>query len=271
MPELPEVEAVCRKLRRQAVDSTIARAVITRPSLTKPAPPEAIVEAIGGRRIVSIGRRAKNIFLHLDDGHAIHVHLRMTGNLYVVPDHRFRNAYARAWCEFTDGRGLVFEDSRALGTMRLLDAAALDALDRSHGPEPLDRRFTAAAFAAIAESSRQPAKLFLLDQTKIAGLGNIYAAEALFAAGIDPRAPIGRVRRSKLDALHAAIVDILRRAVKSAMKAYNQPGRLGEAEEFPLLVYDREGQPCVTCERSIRRMTQGGRSTYFCPACQRAR
>lgn len=271
MPELPEVEAVCRKLRRDATGATIIAASIARPSITKPHSPQFIAAGLAGRRIDSVSRRAKNILLHLSGGLALHVHLRMTGNLHVIPDYRLRPLYARAWCEFSDGRALVLEDSRALGTIRLLDAAALAELDRLHGPEPLDRAFTTDAFAALTRGRKQPAKLFLLDQTRIAGLGNIYAAEALFAAGVAPHTPIGSVRRPKLDALHAAIVDILRRAVKSAVKAYNRPGRFGEAEEFPLLVYDREGQPCVTCERPIRRITQGGRSTYFCPSCQRSR
>src|SRR2546425_6351960 len=122
----------------------------------------------------------------------------MTGNLYVVPDFRFRVAGSSAWFEFDDGRGLLFEDPRGLGPLTVHDGPALEDL----GPEPLSRRFTAGMLARLAAGSRQPAKLFLMDQRRIAGLGNIYAAEALFAAGIDPRKAIGSISPPRLAALH---------------------------------------------------------------------
>jgi formamidopyrimidine-DNA glycosylase len=265
MPELPEVEAVCRKLRKQATGATLVAAHIERRRITSQQDPAAVERQLAGRSIEHIDRRGKNILIVLSGGVTVRVHLRMTGNLYVIPDHRLRTASSSAWFELSGGRGLLFDDPRGLGTLTLDDGAALGSL----GPEPLSRPFTAEALIGSAAQSRQPAKLFLMDQRRIAGLGNIYAAEALFAAGIDPRKPIGSISRPRLRALHAAIVRILRDAVKSACRAYSRPGGFQEAEDYPPAVYGREGESCVRCEGVIRRITQGGRSTYYCPKCQR--
>jgi formamidopyrimidine-DNA glycosylase len=142
-------------------------------------------------------------------------------------------------------------------------------LVKSLGPEPLSSEFTAAALINACRQSRKSAKLFLMDQRQVAGLGNIYASEALFHAHIHPATPVNRLRRSKLEALHAAIIAVLRNAVKSATIAYARPGRFQEAEEFHPAVYDKEGERCRVCGRKIRRLVQGGRSTYYCPGCQR--
>ncbi len=195
----------------------------------------------------------------------------MTGNLEVLPDIRFLPAAARFFLEFPGRAGLVFTDPRALGRIRLLNEDELAALDAALGPEPLSRSFTPARFAAAARASTQPVKLFLLDQKRIAGLGNIYAAEALFLAGIHPAKPAKTLSPARIGALHRAIVDTLRRALRAAEREYSRPGSRSEAENFPLRVYGREGQPCFECARLIRRLKQGGRSTYFCPHCQRPR
>src|SRR5713226_7914330 len=165
MPELPEVEAVCRKLRRQAIGATLADAHIERLRITEPQNPREVEARLRGFVIERIDRRGKNILIILSGGLTMRVHLRMTGNLYVIPDWRLREARSNAWFGLDDGRGLLFVRS--------------------------------------ADGLRQPAKLFLLDQRRIAGLGNIYAAEALFAARIHPRAAIGAAGRPKLKALHA--------------------------------------------------------------------
>jgi formamidopyrimidine-DNA glycosylase len=265
MPELPEVEAVCRKLRKHATGAKVAAVHIERQRITSPQDPAEVEGLLAGRSIERIERRGKNILLVLTGGLTVRIHLRMTGNLYVIPDARLRPARSSAWFELADGRGLVFEDTRGLGTLAIDDGATLAGL----GLEPLSRHFTAEALVRLAAQSRQPAKLFLMDQRRIAGLGNIYAAEALFCAGIDPRKTIGAVSRPRLRALHAAIVRILRDAVRSACRAYSRPGGFQEAENFPPAVYGREGERCVRCRGAIRRITQGGRSTYYCPKCQR--
>jgi formamidopyrimidine-DNA glycosylase len=269
MPEAPEVEAVCRKLRKSATGATIAQSHIERRRITLPQDPAQVEALATGRTVERIDRRGKNILVRLSGGLTMRVHLRMTGNLYVIPDWRLRPAASSAWFEFDDGRALLFEDTRGLGALTIHDAAEMSRLLEGLGPEPLSRQFTAEALIRSAAGLRQPAKLFLMDQRRIAGLGNIYAAEALFRAGIDPRKPIGSVSTARLRALHAAIVGILREAVKSAVRAYSRPGRFNEAEDVELAVYGREGEPCPRCGGKIRRITQGGRSTYFCPKCQR--
>ncbi len=192
----------------------------------------------------------------------------MTGNLYVVADSRFRPAATRAWLEFEDGRALVFEDPRALGRVHAHPPQAIEKLLKGIGIEPLEAGFTPSSLASLTRKSKQPIKQFLLDQRHIAGIGNIYAAEALHEARINPTRPANTLTPVRIRRLHAAIVGVLDRAVQSACTAYRQPGRF-EAESFPLQVYDREGQRCGNCGRIIRRIPQGGRSTYFCPGCQK--
>jgi formamidopyrimidine-DNA glycosylase len=269
MPELPEVEAVCRKLRKDVVGAKLVSAHIERRRITTPQAPGEVESLAAGRAIERISRRGKNILIGLSGGLTLHVHLRMTGNLYVIPDSRLRIAGVSAWFQLDRGRALLFEDTRGLGALRLLDASQLGRLLGELGPEPLSRGFTAEAFIESAAGVRQPAKLFLMDQRRVAGLGNIYAAEALFAARIDPRAPIGAVSRRRMRVLRDEIVRILRDAVKSACRSYSSPGGFQEAEDFPLAVYGRENETCGRCGGIILRIAQGGRSTYFCPKCQR--
>ncbi len=257
---------MCRRVRRLARGRTIVEAQIQRRHITKPQDPDDIERMSTGRRIEDIRRLGKNIFIGLSGGVSLHVHLRMTGNLAVVPDYRLRPLRVSAWFRLDDNQALLFEDPRALGTLRLADPAALAA---GIGIEPLSRRFTIDRFLEIAKQSRQPAKIFLMDQRHIAGLGNIYAAEALFEASIDPRKPLARLRADRLQALHASIVRVLRTALKSAQAAYERPDAFSEGEWYPVAVYGREGEPCPRCHRRVRRIAQGGRSTYFCPSCQR--
>lgn len=270
MPELPEVEAVCRRIRPGVRGQAIQSARFLRPSIAKPQDARAMEETLAGRRIEQVSRRGKNILIHISGELVLHVHLRMTGNLHVVPSGEDIPASARFVVELESGKSLLYTDSRAIGRIHLHTAQEVETLLGDLGPEPLSRAFTAQRFADSARASAQPAKTFLMDQRHVAGLGNIYAAEALFEARIHPARKMKSLRRPRLDALHAAITGILRKAVKLAAAEYQRPGYWGEEEwDFPLQVYDREGQPCLVCGTQIRRITQGGRSTYFCPRCQR--
>src|SRR2546425_613025 len=159
MPELPEVEAVCRKLRHGATGARLLSARIERRRITSPQDPADVEVRLRGRSIERIGRRGKNILITLSGGLTMRIHLRMTGNLYVIPDVRLRLASPSAWFELEDGRGLVFEDTRGLGTLTLHDDASLLRLLEAVGPEPLSRQFTAAALGRSAAGLRQPAKL----------------------------------------------------------------------------------------------------------------
>jgi formamidopyrimidine-DNA glycosylase len=269
MPELPEVEAVCRRLRRDAPLAAIVAVHFPRPAICVPQSHKTLARKIAGRSIESIDRRGKHILIHLSGSATLHIHLGMTGDLYVVSDIRFRPASARAWFDIEDGRAILYTDPRALGRIHIHPTSDIDRHLSHIGIEPLDPSFTAATLAALAHTSRSPVKAFLLDQRHIAGIGNIYAAEALFQARIDPRRISSSLSRPRLHRLHAAIVDVLRRAVESATLAYMQPGRFGEAEWFPLAVYGREGEPCLRCGRPIKRIVQSGRSTCYCPGCQK--
>jgi formamidopyrimidine-DNA glycosylase len=265
MPELPEVEAVCRKLRREAVGAVIGEAHVLRPRMTHPQHPSEFTRT-AGHTITNVERRGKNILVHLSGGVALWFHLRMSGNLFVIPDARFHSARVRAYFRLEDGRGLVFEDSRALGRMTLHADAELDLLLKDVGMEPLSKAFTVDALAEMARHSKKPAKLFLMDQTRIAGIGNIYAAESLFRARINPKRAVNSLRRPKIQDLHSAILDVLREAVKLAVRSYNKPDSY---QEMDFAVYGRKGEACRVCGRKILRMLQGGRSTYYCPGCQR--
>jgi formamidopyrimidine-DNA glycosylase len=268
MPEMPEVEAVCRRLRGEVVGRRITGARILRPSTTRPQKPHRVESQLRERRIDAISRRGKHILLELSGGSTAVIHLRMTGDLYTIPDGRFRSASVRALLELSDGRTLVFDDSRALGKLHVYSAARIESLLETLGPEPLSPRFSEECLAELLGASRRPVKLVLMDQERIAGLGNIYAAEALYRARIHPgraAASVGKVRCSRL---YAAINQVMEEAVAAAEIAYAVPGRF-EAAEFPLQVYGHEGEPCHSCGRIIRRIPQGGRSTYSCPGCQR--
>jgi formamidopyrimidine-DNA glycosylase len=268
LPELPEVEAVCRRLRASISGATIVTARILRPSVTRPQTPVHVESGVADARIESVERRGKHILIHLNNGSALHVHLRMTGNLYVIPDVNLRTVYIRAYFELNDGRGLVFEDPRLLGKIHLRKESELKALFAKVGPEP--SKMTADEFAAVAKKARKPLKLFLLDQKHVSGLGNIYAAESLFRAKINPARLASSLSAARLRKLHQACVDVLADAMDSVYPVYADPGHFGEDEWFPVAVYDREGEPCPVCKTPIRRIPQGGRSTYYCPHCQRS-
>jgi formamidopyrimidine-DNA glycosylase len=265
MPELPEVEAVVRQLRKDAIGANIKRVQVLRPRTVQPQS-AAIVARAERRRVEAIDRRGKNIVVALSGGLAMRVHLRMTGILRVIPDARLHTASTRVMFTLSDGRGLAFEDRRVLGTVHLHDRQELEAKLSKLGPEPLSRKFTAKYLAEAAARSKRPIKIFLMDQEVVAGIGNIYAAEALFAAGVHPSEPADRVREEKLITLHASIPNVLRTAVRDAVKWYSVPDK---HEGMHFSVYGRRGEPCHICATAIKTMEQGGRTTYYCPRCQR--
>lgn len=269
MPEMPEVDAVARRLRENASGEKVKSLKVLRPSMCRPQRAEDLEEAARGKTIKTIRRRGKHLFLELSGGVTFHAHLRMTGNIFTVPDSRFHSVNARAVFSLASGRGIVFEDSRALGKLQLASAVDILKVEDSLGWEPLDEAFTLEEFVSIARTSSKPAKIFLMDQSYVAGLGNIYVAEALFRAKVDPRKPMKNLKPTNLGRIYDSIRGVMNEAVESVYSAYQQPGSIAEGEIFPVRVYDREGKPCLICSRTIRRILQGGRSTYFCPGCQR--
>ncbi|MGQ9918413.1 MAG: bifunctional DNA-formamidopyrimidine glycosylase/DNA-(apurinic or apyrimidinic site) lyase [Bryobacteraceae bacterium] len=263
MPELPEVEAVAGRLRAAALSVHITGFGQFRQA-TLSGGRHAV-----GRRIETVERRGKNLLLRLSGGWFARVHLRLTGDLRVLPDARLRPRTVRAWFELEDGRAVALDDPRALARISLHPEQEMPGLFRGLGPEPFDAAFTPEVLAASARRTRRPVKLWLMDQRTVAGLGNIYAAEALFEAGIDPRRPAVRLSRQRLERLHAAIRRVLGLALASVRQAYSKPGGFAEGEFYPVAVYGREGEPCRRCGARVRRIPQGGRSTYYCPGCQK--
>ena len=263
MPELPEVQAVAERFRAAAPWSSI-----TGFGQFRPATMAGGAHAVG-RRILALDRRGKNLVLRLSGGWFARIHLRMTGDLRVLPDLRLRPSSVRAWFELDDGRAVVLDDPRALGRISLHLEQDEQKLFQDLGPEPLSPEFTPAALFASSRRTSRPAKIWLMDQGAVAGLGNIYAAEALFEARIDPRAPACRLSRRRVERLHAAILEVLENALQSVRAAYERPGAFSEGEFYPVAVYGREGEPCRRCGAAVRRIPQGGRSTYYCPKCQK--
>ncbi len=270
MPELPEVETVVRQLRPQLVGATIARVELPwRGVVSRPAP-EAFRRGLAHRRIEGLGRRGKYLLFALDDGRHLVGHLRMTGRLHV--GRRIDDAFARARLHLVDGRELVFADVRKFGRLALVrdPAEALPEL----GPEPLSDVLTGPWLARALRSHRRRLKPLLLDQSFLAGLGNIYVDESLHRAGLHPLRLSHRVTRPQAEALAAAIGAVLRSAIAADGSSFDafyrtpegRPGRF--QDEFA--VYGRAGQPCRRCATTIVRLNVGQRGTHVCPRCQRA-
>lgn len=265
MPELPEVAAVSRRLQESAAGRTIVSVAFPFARTTRPQSGTSIARRLKNRKILKVTRRAKNILLHLPDDDLLRIHLGMTGELYTADPGTAPGARARFGLD--DGREIVFEDTRHLGRVNLIRPSDLPAFEGGYGIEPLSDEFTAEYLQERAARSRKPAKLFLMDQTHVAGLGNIWAAEALFAARISPLRPMNTLKPAKIRALHAAIREVLQAAVDNAYLHYSTPGEAERGGGFN--VYGREGEPCLRCGKRVKRIAQGGRSTYYCPSCQR--
>jgi formamidopyrimidine-DNA glycosylase len=258
MPELPEVEAALEVLRTRARGRTILRMRVLHPSLRRRLKPSQL-RALVGARIARVERRGKHQLLHLEDGRILHAHFRMNGDWMLAETGADLPRFARAVLDFDDGSSLMFVDSRALGTIDVHPAGA--ELDLGLGPDAADPDWTAAQLAASLASRRGPIKPALLDQRLVAGLGNIYAAEALWRARISPFSSCGSLTRAQVTALRKAIGAVLVRATGA---------RYTDDDTVTLDVYDREGMPCRRCATPIERVVQAGRSTYFCPSCQPA-
>lgn len=256
MPELPEVEAAMDLLRRRARGRTIAKVRLLHPALRRRVRP-AVLRSLAGARVTRVERRGKHQLLHLDDGRILHVHFRMNGDWEHGRAEVALPRFARATIDFADGTRLVLVDSRALGTLDVHPAGAELALGL--GPDAADTGWTAEALGTALATRRGPIKPALLDQKLVAGLGNIYAAEALWRARVSPLSRADALTARQIRALRSGIAAVIRRATGS---------RYTDDDTVKLDVYDREGLPCRRCGTEIERVMQAGRSTYFCPTCQ---
>jgi formamidopyrimidine-DNA glycosylase len=271
VPELPEVETIRRDLCPLLTGRTIAAVAVdpaTAPLLLDRSP-DAFQARLCGRTVRSVGRRGKYLLFGLDDGATWVVHLRMTGRLLWRQRDAPEEPYQRAAVAFDGGHGLRWSDVRKFGTWRI--AERLDDPTPALGPEPLDEEFTAGWLAGQLQGRTAPLKSFLLDQRRIAGLGNIYADEALFAAGIHPLLEAGAVGADQVTRLRDACATVLREGIEHRGASFRDyvdaSGNAGSVQGH-VRVFRRTGRPCYTCGIAIERIVVGGRATHFCPVCQ---
>ncbi len=273
MPELPEVETTRRGVEPHLVGRRVDAVVVRRGDLRLPV--DASLEEVAGRRFTAVTRRSKYLILALDAGDHLLVHLGMSGSLRLVEPAAELRKHDHLLLHLDSGMELRFHDPRRFGIflhLRPGEDPARHPLLRDLGPEPLGGDFGAARLRAACRDRRSAIKLRIMDASVVVGVGNIYADEALFRAGIRPRTAAGRVSGPRLERLAAAIREVLEEAIRSGgttlrdfVNSSGQPGYFRQR----LFVYDRAGEPCRRCGANIRHAVVGQRSTYWCPACQR--
>jgi formamidopyrimidine-DNA glycosylase len=274
VPELPEVETIRRQLAPSVEGRTLRALEVVDPRWCEPAPPAEVAAACAGRRIERLERRGKYLVWRLEDEVHVVMHLRMTGNLL------FRSGpgeepppYVRVRLQLDSGAEVLFCDVRRFGTGVVLlgDAARDEYFSARLGVEPLDPGFTPEALRALARGRRAPVKAFLLTQERIAGVGNIYADEALFRARIHPLRPVGTLTRRQLAELRDAVVESLEAGIDARGATIddfrNADGARGSFQDR-FLVHRREGEPCPRCGAPVVKLRAAGRGTYVCPRCQ---
>ena len=293
MPELPEVETVRLGLAPVMEGAAMEKVTVNRPDLRVPFPPR-FARRLAGRRIVSLGRRAKYLLADLDDRNVLIMHLGMSGSFRIEAEHGEKiagqyyhprsaiRAHDHVVFDLSNGAHVVFNDPRRFGMMDIVPRNGLEESPhfKGMGIEPLGNALSGETLAALFEGRTAPLKAMLLDQRRIAGIGNIYACEAMWRAKLSPTMPAGRLAaktaraRAKAAAVADAIRDVLTEAIAAGGSSLRDHRRAdGEIGLFQhnFAVYDREGEPCPrsTCHGVIRRMVQSGRSTFYCPVCQR--
>lgn len=276
MPELPEVEHVTKELQKIVAGKRIETAELLRQRLSPDTTPKAFAKKLSAATINFVHRRGKHILLDLDNGRTLIVHLRMSGRFMLLSPDDENPKFTHAVLYLDDNTRLVFQDQRHFGLMKIVDTKKLfEAKELSKlAPEPFSEEFTADYLAAKMKSSKRVLKEFLLDQTKVCGVGNIYASEAMYLSGINPTKLAGKISKAKIPVLFENIRNVLRTAGEMMDKIIPDPmvigeGVYGRGVESRWHVYDREGEPCAKCKAPIRRIKQGARSTYYCAKCQR--
>ena len=279
MPELPEVETVCRTLSGTIVGNGLETAHVLWGRTVEPTDPTDFAYRVAGSNVLEITRRAKLIVMRLSTGDVLTTHLRMTGKLLysapATPPLEEPERHLRVAFELSDGGRLDFFDARKFGRMSLLTPAEWHEVSSNFGPEPLEAEFTPELFYEGLKSTRRQIKPLLLDQRFLAGVGNIYADEALFQARIHPQKPANSTSRRKAGLLHGAIVETLDSAVRNAgttLRDYRSGTGDQGSNQHHLKVYGRpQGSSCVRCGTKLKRLVVGQRGTTICPRCQRLR
>jgi formamidopyrimidine-DNA glycosylase len=275
MPELPEVETVRARLEPELIGRRVEHVEILDPRLTRPIDPAEVAAELEGERVAALDRRGKYLIVRFESGRVLLIHLRMTGQLLHANGERApaEDAHRRAVVRLDDGSDVVYRDVRRFGTWLLLDEADLQPyLAERVGREPLLRSFTGKQLAEALEGRRAPLKSALLDQRRLAGIGNIYADEALWRARLHPLRPAGELDSAEIAALHRGIRAALRMGIArqgATLSDYRTPdGRRGRMQD-EFKVYGREGEPCERCGTPIEKIRTAGRGTWYCPFCQR--
>jgi formamidopyrimidine-DNA glycosylase len=267
VPELPEVETIRAQLAERLTGRTLSRVEILDPRLTRPYDLFEVAEELEGDRVLAVERRGKYLVVRLESGLALLVHLRMTGSFGFAP-----TSHERAVLELDDGSRLSFRDVRRFGTWLVLDGSdAREYLSAKNGPEPLGATFTTRRLASSLARRKAPLKAVLLDQRVVAGLGNIYADEALWRARLSPLRQANGLAPNEVRRLHRAIRVVLETGIDrqgSTLRDYATPDGAGGSMQDEFRVYGREGRPCPRCRTPIEKTRVGGRGTWFCPRCQ---
>ena len=274
MPELPEVEVLRRSLEPHLVGDRIERVEVRNPALREPVETAKLRRAVAGREVIALRRRSKYLLIDLEGERTVAVHLGMSGRLTLVPGDTPAEPHEHVAFQLRSGRRLRLRDPRRFGlvfafsTLRLAEDPHFARL----GVEPLEPGFSGETLARAAAGRRGPVKAFLMDAGVAVGVGNIYASESLHRAGIHPARPVSRISRASWERLAGCVVAVLQQAITQGGTTLNDfadgEGRSGYFQ-VSLAVYDRSGQPCLRCGREVRRIVQAGRSTYYCPRCQR--
>lgn len=266
MPELPEVETIKRELERAALGKKISEVIVNNPKVIKSPSQDKFVKGLKKTTVKNILRKGKLLILELSSGQSLLIHLKLTGQLVYPGDAKL----ARVSFKLSDGKFLDFNDQRLLGELKLLDDWRSLKFIKELGPEPFD--LTLEQFKKMLLSKKTKIKPLLMDQTFISGVGNLYAAEALFRAKIHPERPTSTLSDKEKTVLFKELKDTLSQAIRykgSSVDQYVQlSGKPGDYVKYHK-VYDREGKPCFVCKKPIKRISLGGRGTYFCPKCQK--
>jgi formamidopyrimidine-DNA glycosylase len=274
MPELPEVEVLRRSLEPHLIGDRIERVEVSNPALREPVETARLRRRARGREVIALRRRSKYLLIDLAGGQTVAVHLGMSGRLTLVPAATPREPHEHVAFHLRSGRRLRLRDPRRFGLV--FAQATADLAADPHfvhlGVEPLEGDFSGDVLARAAAGRRGPVKAFLMDASVVVGVGNIYASESLHRAGVHPERPVSRISRERWGRLADSVVAVLRQAIAQGGTTLNDfadgEGRSGYFQ-VSLSVYDREGSPCLACGRPVRRIVQAGRSTFFCPRCQR--
>jgi formamidopyrimidine-DNA glycosylase len=273
VPELPEVESVRRQLAPLLEGRRFDRVEVTDPRLTRPDDPAAVARSLEGERVASVGRRGKYLVVRFESGRALLIHLRMTGSLrHVRAGTPADDPHTRAVVRLDDGSDVAYRDIRRFGTWAVLERGEEDAyLATRLGAEPLGRAFTAARLGARLAKRRAPVKSAILDQRTLAGVGNIYADEALWYARVHALREARSLDEGEVAALHRGIRRALERGIErqgSTLRDYRLPDGASGSMQHEFKVYGREGEPCDRCGTPIEKIRVAGRGTWYCPSCQ---